>query len=198
MVQYKMRVLVIWHAAVVPEYRERFRAICRAQPNLDLHVIAPQKSFEGGQWIEGVVDPRDPFELHILPSVWTTHPNALLYKKRLRVLQNFNPDVVHLHEEAWTLGALQAIWAFHTRVPIVLETWENLVRRPKTPFQYVEPLVMRRVTRFIAGTPAVRDVAEERRQGAHRRYSLWNDHARRDYDEGHASSTQNRVCRTPC
>lgn len=150
-----MRVLVVWHAAVVPAYRERFRALCRANPEIDLHVIAPQKSYEGGQWIAGTTDPRDPFQLHILPAGWITHPNGLFYKTSLRFLRHLNPEVVHIHEEAWTLGALQFVLAFYPRVPIILETWENLVRSPKRPFRWLEPFVMRRISRFIAGTPDI-------------------------------------------
>lgn len=148
-----VRVLFIWHAAVVDTYRERFRALVRLYPALDLHVIVPPKSYEGGQWVSYVPSAMDEgYVIRPLPTIWTVHPNGLFYRRSFGYLRRMRPNLVHIHEEAWTLAALQCVLAFGGRVPIVLESFENLARRIKRPFNYVERFVMPRLTAAVGVT----------------------------------------------
>lgn len=153
-----MRVLFIWHAGVVAAYRERFRALRRLNPNLDLHVLLPDQSFEGGQWVSYEPHDGDDYYIHRPGSVWTSHPNGMFYKLWLRDLRRINPDIVHVHEEAWTLSALQMTLSFSPRVPLVIESFENLMRPIKWPFRHLEPFVMKKANGFVAVTPAVKRV----------------------------------------
>lgn len=153
-----MRVLFIWHAAVVPAYRERFRALRRVAPDIKLIVVVPDKSFEGGQWVAYQPHPADDYQILQPGSVWTTHPNALFYRMTPGQLRRLRPDIVHIHEEAWTLASVQMLLAFWNNTSIVVESFENLMRPIKWPFRVLEPLLMKRAVGFVAVTPGVEKV----------------------------------------
>lgn len=153
-----MRVLFVWHAAVVSTYRERFRALRRVAPDIELIVLVPDGSFEGGQWVSYQSHPADDYRIVQPGSIWTTHPNALFYRMTLGQLRRLQPDIVHVHEESWMLASVQMLLAFWKKAPIIVESWENLMRPLKWPFRVLEPWLMERASAFVAGTPGVERV----------------------------------------
>lgn len=153
-----MRVLFVWHAAVVSEYRERFRALRCADRNLDLHVLLPEGSWEGGRWVTYSPDVLDDYVIHRPGSWFTGHPNMQLYRVGPGWLRQLKPDVVHIHEEAWTMSAFQLVASYGGSVPLILESFENLLRPIKWPFRLLEPWIQSRVTAFVAVTPQVKSV----------------------------------------
>lgn len=157
-----VRVLCVWHAAVVPEYRERFRALRRIDRSIDLHVLVPDGSPEGGRWAVYEAHDNDDYHIYQRGSLFTRHPNALVYRTGSRWLRSLRPDIVHVHEEPWSMAAVQMLAAFRGEAPTVVESWENVDRPAKWPFRYVERWSHRSATAFIAGTPQVESVLKAR------------------------------------
>lgn len=157
-----MRVLCVWHAAVVPEYRERFRALRRIDRNVDLHVLVPDGSPEGGRWAVYEAHDKDDYRIYQPGSLLTRHPNALVYQTGSRWLRSLRPNIVHVHEEPWSMAALQMLSAFRGQAPVIIESWENIDRVVKWPFRYIEHWSHGLATAFIAGTPQVESVLKAR------------------------------------
>lgn len=153
-----MRILFIWHAAVVSAYREKFRVLRRLDPSLDLHVIIPDGSFEGGQWIQYEPSNDDDYTIHRPGSFWTHHPNGFFFRVTAQWLRKLDPDIVHIQEEAWTLAAFQLTRVFDGRASIILESAENLMRPIRRPLRWLEHGTMARVNAFVARSETTQTV----------------------------------------
>jgi glycosyltransferase involved in cell wall biosynthesis len=141
-----IRVLRIYHSAVVSEYRERERWL-REKHGWDVHVVAPPAWPEGGSRV--VAEPGGEVPLHLVPLRGRDHPILFWYAGgRLRkVLRDVRPALVDLHEEPYSLAAWQALRAVAAEVPdspICVYTAQNIYKRYPPPFRQLERSVMRR------------------------------------------------------
>jgi len=142
-----MRVLRLFHSAVVPEFRERERLL-RTRHGWDVHVACPPAWSEGGSVVAAAHDPEVP--VHVLPIHGRRHPILFWYSQReLRALiRELQPDIVDVHEEPYSLAARGIVRAAAREAPnatIVIYTAQNIYKRYPLFFRRSERTVLRRV-----------------------------------------------------
>src|SRR5436305_11145091 len=98
-----VRVVRLYHSAVVDEYRERERLL-RQRHGYDVHLICPPRWREGGVDVVGEFDAGVP--VHIVPTRGRAHPNLFWYSSSevRRVLRTVKPAIVDVHEEPYSLA----------------------------------------------------------------------------------------------
>ena len=137
---------------------------CRAQ--IDLTLVVPKG------WREyGKLFPEDPPSLGLamrrerircpeMPVVrWYLHH----YPDMRRILNELQPDVIHLWEEPWSVVAAQAVWLRNTHFPqagLVLETDQNVRRHLLPPFEQIRSYTLRHIDALIVRHPEALAVSQ--------------------------------------
>ncbi len=135
-----VRVLRVYHSAVVDEYRERERLL-RSRHGYDVHLVCPPAWPEGASVVQAAPDAEIP--LHVVAVRGRTHPILFWYASRAfrRVLRSVRPDIVDLHEEPYSLAAAAALPAVRREAPqarICMYTAQNILKRYPPPFRQLE------------------------------------------------------------
>lgn len=135
-----IRVLRVYHSAVVDEYRERERLL-RDRHGYEVHLVCPPAWPEGASVVPAAPDAEIP--LHVVPVRGRTHPILFWYASRAfrRVLRSVRPDIVDLHEEPYSLAAAAALLAIRRDAPharICMYTAQNILKRYPPPFRQLE------------------------------------------------------------
>jgi glycosyltransferase involved in cell wall biosynthesis len=143
-----MRVLRIYHSAVVDEYRHRERLL-RERHGHDVHVVCPPAWVEGGSLVRATHDSRVP--VHVVTVHGRREPNLFWYDSAaLRaVIQELRPEIVDLHEEPYSLAAAGVLRAMRRMAPqaqLCVYTAQNLPRRYPPPFSGIELRVLARAS----------------------------------------------------
>ena len=111
-----LRVLAISHPAVAAAYRRKFELIAR-EPGVQLRLIVPEA------WREGTrlerFDAQNGGEWAVaLPVVWQDYYARYMYRRGFaRQFDSFQPHVVHMEEEPFSLCAGQTLWTLRRRAP---------------------------------------------------------------------------------
>lgn len=141
-----MRVLRLYHSAVVSEYRQRERLL-RQRHGHDVHVVTPPAWREGGQLVRARLDCDIP--VHIVAARGRQRPNLFWYEPSgLRhVMRDVRPQIVDLHEEPFSLavaGALRVIAREAPTAGVCVYTAQNLPKRYPPPFSWIEHRALER------------------------------------------------------
>jgi len=162
-----MRVLVISHAAVIPENQAPYCEMERLE-GMELALIVPRawrasvggrKTFVRHERLQApVVERKVRFSghinLHYYPGLW------------LPALP-FLPDVVYADEDAHSLAAYQALRiAQTTRAAFVFKSNQSIAKVYPPPFRWTEGTVLREADGAIAIAPACAEVLREKGFGA--------------------------------
>lgn len=141
-----LRVLRVYHSAVVDEYRQRERAL-RAEFGHDVHLVCPPRWSEGGSVVEARAG--GDLDVHILELRGRRHPILFWYAHGdfRRLLRELRPDVVDLHEEPYSLAVAMALRAVRAAVPrakVCIYTAQNIFKRYPAPVRWLETRALRR------------------------------------------------------
>jgi glycosyltransferase involved in cell wall biosynthesis len=141
-----LRVLRVYHSAVVDEYRERERHL-RSAFGHDVHLVCPPRWSEGGTVVEA--RPGGDLPVHIVDVRGRAHPILFWYAQRpfRRLLRELRPDVVDLHEEPYSLAVSAALRAVRAEVPharVCVYTAQNILKRYPPPIRQLEDRALRR------------------------------------------------------
>ena len=141
-----MRVLRLYHSAVVDEYRQRERFL-RERHGHEMHVVCPPAWREGGGLTRPTPAPGE--QVHVLPIHGQSKPNMFWYAPRplRRLLHRLRPDIIDLHEEPYSLAAAGVLYALRREKPdarICVYTAQNLPREYPPPFSIIERRVLSR------------------------------------------------------
>lgn len=143
--QRPLRVLRVYHSAVVTAWRRREAAL--ADEMIDVTLIAPRRWNEGGAMVDLDIGPgedivevptvgRHPFRFFSRPwALWTA------------LRQHLSVDVLDVHEEPAALATIETIVLARLagcRAPVVCYSAQNLVKRYPPPFRWFERWVLRR------------------------------------------------------
>jgi len=104
-----VRVLVLSHSYIMKPYRRKF-ALIAARPDVVLRVITPERWYESFQEI--VFEPVGdmPCEEFPCPIRFSGYGSRFYYRRGLKPhFRDFQPHIIHLEEEAWSLNALQTV-----------------------------------------------------------------------------------------
>ena len=135
-----VRVLRIYHSAVVAEYRERDRLL-RSRHGYDLHVVSPPTWLEGGSRVSATSDAGVP--VHVVKVRGRCHPILFWYSPAAlrRLLRYLRPQIVDLHEEPYSLAVAVALRTVKAEVPnaqICVYTAQNILKHYPPPFRQFE------------------------------------------------------------
>ena len=104
-----MRVLVLSHSYIMKPYRRKF-ALIAERPDVTLRVIMPTRWYESFQDIVFEPEPSTPCEEFPCPIRFSGYSSRFYYSRGVKPhFQDFQPDIIHLEEEAWSLNALQTV-----------------------------------------------------------------------------------------
>lgn len=105
----KIRVLVLSHSYTIKPYRKKFRLIAE-HPDIVLRIVTPSKWYENFREIKFVPDKNTRCQEFSAPILFSGYGSRFFYYKNIVTLfKNFNPHIIHLEEEAWSLNALQTL-----------------------------------------------------------------------------------------
>ena len=104
-----MRVLVLSHSYIMKPYRRKF-ALIAERPDVTLRVVVPARWYESFQDIVFEPDPDTPCEEFPCPIRFSGYGSRFYYRQGVKShFRDFQPDIIHLEEEAWSLNALQTV-----------------------------------------------------------------------------------------
>jgi len=135
-----LRVLRIWHAAVVAEYRKKIKAIA-SYPDVELKLLVPRLWREGGQTVRYQSHPSVDVGFQTITG-FVLHPNNIrryLFLNRLwSLLYHFKPDIVDMEEEPFSAVFIQAIryarW-MHLNSRFIFHSSHNILKPLPDPFR---------------------------------------------------------------
>jgi glycosyltransferase involved in cell wall biosynthesis len=142
-----MRILFAWHAAVEPEYRKLFKEIVKV--GCELIVVCPTSWTEGGRLQRMGKGDGDGYRVLPLPVIFRDRVKGFFYlnfKSLCDVFHKFEPDIVHIFEEPYSLSCGQLVGLckiFLSRAKIIIESFENMNIYQKFPFSSIEKFVLR-------------------------------------------------------
>ncbi|MGD1875413.1 MAG: glycosyltransferase [Mastigocoleus sp.] len=150
----KTRVLFISHAYVVGVNQGKLKAIADTE-EVELALLAPSnwKALEWDRFLE-LEAPYPKISIYSAPVWFTGRVGAHIYNpwKVWQVINDFQPDLIQLEEEIFSLCALEvAFWSKIARKPMVVFGWENQQRSLPLPRQWVRDFVMNATNLYIAG-----------------------------------------------
>ncbi|MBI4862510.1 MAG: glycosyltransferase [Candidatus Riflebacteria bacterium] len=155
----RLRVLLTGHLHVNRLNRRKLDFLA-ADPGLEVHLLVPH------HWRGSVGDEywpaREPF-----PDGYTQHVHRVLFEgqNRLhlyvyrpglrRLLSRISPDIVHVEEEPYSLGAFQLAFTLQSLgKPFLFTSYQNLLKRYPPPFRQMERYVLRRAIAATVGSEA--------------------------------------------
>lgn len=140
------RVLVISHNCVGESNRKRIAALA-ALPDLEVALLTPTWWFEEGRRIDLVEPTATAYHWTTGRTLATNNGTRHLYLTGLlSAVRSLQPDVIDLHEEPFSLVALQVLLARNLLAPraaLVFCSYVNVHRRWRQPYQSVEDLLLR-------------------------------------------------------
>ncbi len=104
-----LRILVLSHSYIMKPYRRKF-ALIGENTDVEIRVVTPNRWFESFQEI--VFQPDSSTCCDEIPHpVWFSGYSSRFYYRHglKRHFQDFQPHIIHLEEEAWSLNALQTL-----------------------------------------------------------------------------------------
>lgn len=159
-----MRIAVISHACVIDVNQRLFKQLCR-HDDVELLMVAPRR------WRASIgmtVDYREVedagFESAPLPVIGSGRISLHLYRGLAATLRRFNPEVVYLDEEPYSLPAWQTLRICRSeRYRLCFMSAQNRFKRYPWPFRRIERNALDYAELAVPPAPAVGDVL--RRKG---------------------------------
>lgn len=165
----QLKILLVWHAAVVKEYHTRFQEIVN-QGNCILYVLTPRFWKEGARVVkieENFRGVNNNVHLLVGESFLNFHGSTFFYRPSYvrEIIKQLQPDIIHIHEEPWSLCAFQIItlakrWSPKSR--IIFESWQNIFKKLPWPFSLIETFTFNTVDGAIAGSNEIKSVLKRK------------------------------------
>ena len=165
----RMRVLRIAHSSLTPALRQRERAVVRCYPDVDLEVITTPRWREAEMEVD--VMPDDMFPVRTAGSYFSKHIQLFAYDPRpiINALRRHRPHLVDLSHEPYSIACAEVLtlckW-FAPKVPIVMQTNQNILHNYPPPFNWLEQRAFRRIAAAYACSETVVEVL--RAKGFHK------------------------------
>jgi len=150
----KLRVLFVSHTYVVGVNQGKLKAIADTG-EVEVALLAPSnwKATEWNRALE-LETPFPEIKVYPAPVLFTGRVGAHVYNpwKIRQVIKDFQPDVIQVEEEIFSLAALQvAFWAKVYKKPMLVFGWENQQRTLPAIRRWVRDFVMSATQVYLAG-----------------------------------------------
>lgn len=148
-----LRVLFVSHAYVVGVNQSKLTAIAK---QAEVGLLTP-KVWRAPGWGGRLFNLEAPYpQLSIFPSniIFSGRGGAYLFNpfRVWQVIREFQPDVLQVEEEVFSLCALQlAIFSRLLKLPLVIFGWENMDRALPWPRRWVRDFVFKTARLILAG-----------------------------------------------
>jgi glycosyltransferase involved in cell wall biosynthesis len=171
-----MKLLLVGHAFLLAYAQQKFVAMKRLDPRLELRIVVPEVMRDRFRTEKYEVHPAlGEQEVIPLPACFTRLQQHMTYMHNPMalgsVLRKFKPDVIHVDEEPQALVSAETIAlqkAVARNAAVTLFTWDNLLRPRRFPMGTGKSLLRKyslaRTTTMICGN---RRAAELIRQEGH-------------------------------
>jgi len=155
-----MRVAVISHACVVDVNQRLFKQLCADHADVELLMIAPERwKASTGMVVEYSEVEDAGFTSRPLPVVGSGQISLHVYRGLARALREFEPDVVYLDEEPYSLPAWQTLRICRRAgYPICFMTAQNRNKRFPWPFSASERGMLAYADLAVPPAPDIEDV----------------------------------------
>jgi glycosyltransferase involved in cell wall biosynthesis len=149
-----LRILFISHAYVVGVNQGKLNAIAQTG-KAKVGLLAPSnwKALEWNRLLP-LETPYPNIKTYSAPVLFPGRGGAHIYApwKIAQVLNDFQPDVVQVEEEVFSLSTFElAIWSRLTGKPLVIFGWENMDRPLPLPRHWIRQFVLSTAKLIIAG-----------------------------------------------
>lgn len=157
----KLRVLRIAHSSLTPALRQRERAFARRYPGVDLQVLTTERFREAEMDVEAT--PDDLFQVRTASSHLSRHIQLFAYDPRpiIKALREHRPHLIDMGHEPYSVAGAEILtlcrW-FAPKVPIVMQTNQNILHNYPFPFSWLEQRAFRRVAAAYACSETVVEV----------------------------------------
>jgi glycosyltransferase involved in cell wall biosynthesis len=149
----QLRILWLWHAAVVAEYRKPLSALGKC-PDLDVTLLTPKRWPErAGQMVKAEPSDDSSYKLVTARTVLTGLYYLYIFPSLLYQLLRYRPDIIYCSEEAHAFIAacvllLRRIFLPESRV--LLYAAQNIKKRYPIPFRLFERYSFRHADSILA------------------------------------------------
>lgn len=154
-----MRVLMISKANVTRSYRTKLWYLNR-EPDLTVGLVVPSA------WGTLPFEPMpedETFPLWVRPIRLNGRNHFHYYPGLSGVVDQFQPDLVHIDEEHYSFVTYQAVSIVsRRRIPALFFTWQNLYKDYPWPFSSIERRVLGYVSAAIAGNAEAVEVLQKK------------------------------------
>jgi glycosyltransferase involved in cell wall biosynthesis len=179
-----MRLAVIGHTYVVALNQEKYVAMRRLDPTLDLRIVVPRRaqheSFRHSYSLERHAQLAAQEVVPLGTALGRSHVTAVYDPLGMaRVFARFRPEVIHVEEEPQSMVTLEATLAraaFAPGAALTIFTWDNLLRRRRFPLGAVKGALrrftLRRADLLLCGNRDAQTLACNERRGARARIQV--------------------------
>jgi glycosyltransferase involved in cell wall biosynthesis len=148
-----MKILFISHSSVIHTYRDKLKFLARKK-GVELILLLPSAWPEAGRRI--VTHDQEPnlegFRILSRPIRLEGRLKRHFYPDFPAVIEELNPDIIHIEEEPYSLVAWQAARAAKKiNAQLIFFTWENLLEKFGFPHQWIRQYVLNTADHAIAG-----------------------------------------------
>lgn len=148
-----MRVLLLSKACIVGQYQTKL-TLLGVKPGVELTVVVPP----GWRDERGIMPLErkhlQGYKLIVAPIRFNGHFHLHYYPTLLGILNQVQPDILHLDEEPYNLAtfhATRAMEQINPKTRILFFSWQNLARQYPPPFAWMEQYVYAHSDAAIAG-----------------------------------------------
>jgi len=147
---FRLRILLISHTCQSRAEGQRKAEQLSRLDDVELKVVVPKRFNHYGRWQRAEIPERAGFEFEALNVMWPwlgPAQNYLHWYPGLgKVIREFEPDIIDLWEEPWSLVSAQACWLRNRLRPtakIVMESEQNIRKDFPPPFRWIEKYTIR-------------------------------------------------------
>jgi glycosyltransferase involved in cell wall biosynthesis len=146
-----MRLAVVGHTYVVAQNQEKYVAMRRLDPTLELRIVVPRRvrrdAFGHDDSLERHAHLAAREIVPLRTALGRSHVTALYDPLGMaRVFARFRPEIIHVEEEPQSVVTLEAVLAraaFAPHAALTIFTWDNLLRRRRFPLGAVKGALRR-------------------------------------------------------
>jgi glycosyltransferase involved in cell wall biosynthesis len=149
----KAKILWLWHAAVVAEYRKPLSELARTG-QLDITLLIPERWPErAGQMVRAEPSEDSAYRVVVARTLFTGFYYIYIFPSLLYQLLRYRPDIIYCYEEAHTLIAACVLFLRRVFLPdsrVLLYAAQNIKKRYPIPFRLFERYSFRRADAILA------------------------------------------------
>lgn len=152
-----MKVLMISKALVAGSYHKKLEEL--AGLGVQLYIVVPHSWSK--QRLE--IQAGKGYAIHPLKITFNGKHHFHFYKGLSQVFEEVSPDIVHIDEEHYSIVTLQAMrLAKKFRTKAIFFTWQNICKRYRFPFSWIEEYNFINAEAAIAGNAEAGSVLREK------------------------------------